>query len=116
MLGDHRRRRHQVDRRHRKGGTLITARNGGVRFDVHVQPRASRSEIAGSHGDAIKIRLAAPPVDGAANDALIDFLANHCSVPKRTVRIVAGAQSRAKIVEIDGLNVDAARRLLNPAG
>jgi uncharacterized protein (TIGR00251 family) len=94
----------------------MTSYNGGVRFNVHVQPRASTSAIAGLHGDAIRIRLAAPPVDGAANDALIEFLAEHCSVPKRAVRIVAGAQSRAKIVEIDSLNADAVRRLLIPAG
>jgi uncharacterized protein (TIGR00251 family) len=94
--------------------SLRNTANGGVRFGVHVQPKASTTEIAGLHGDSIKIRLAAPPVDGAANDALIDFLAEHCSVQKRAVRIVAGAQSRAKIVEIDGLSADAARRLLVP--
>ena len=84
----------------------------GVRFAVHVQPRASRTEIVGAHGDAIKVRLLAPPVDGAANEALVDFLSERFAVPRRGVRIISGAQSRAKIVEIDGLSVDAARRIL----
>ena len=85
----------------------------GVRFAVHVQPRASRTEIVGAHGDAIKVRLLAPPVDGAANEALVEFLSERFAVPRRGVRIISGAQSRAKVVEIDGCSVDAARRILD---
>jgi uncharacterized protein len=88
-------------------------RPSGVRFAVHVQPRASRTEIAGIHGDALKVRLSAPPVDGAANEALVDFLSERFAVPRRSVTIVSGAQSRAKIVEIDGLTAAEARRRLN---
>jgi uncharacterized protein (TIGR00251 family) len=91
----------------------IEARAGGVRFSVHVQPRASRTEIAGVHGDALKVRLSAPPVDGAANEALVDFLGERFAVPRRAITIVSGAQSRAKIVEVEGLTVADARRLLN---
>ena len=90
----------------------ITPRHGGVRFAVHVQPRASRNELAGTHGDAIKVRLSAVPADGAANEALVTLLATHFAVPSRAVRIVSGAHSRAKVVEVDGIAVDDVRRLL----
>ena len=70
---------------------------------LHVQPRAKRTELAGRHGDAIKVRLAAPPVDGAANDELVRFLAERLGVRRGAVRIAAGAASRRKTVEIDGL-------------
>lgn len=71
-------------------------------LDLHVQPGASRSEFAGRHGERIKVRLAAPAVDGKANDALIEFLAAHYGVAKRDVRILSGLKSRQKRVEIDG--------------
>lgn len=93
----------------------ITPRHGGVRFAVHVQPRASRNEVAGAHGDAIKVRLAAVPVDGAANEALVTFLATYFAVPMRSVRIISGAHSRAKVVEVDGIAVDDVRRLITNA-
>jgi len=72
-----------------------------------VQPRASRDEVSGVHGDALKIRLAAPPVDGAANDALVNFLAALFAVPRRSVRILAGESSRSKLIEIDGVTARA---------
>ncbi|HEX5973155.1 MAG TPA: DUF167 domain-containing protein [Gemmatimonadaceae bacterium] len=80
-------------------------------MQVHVQPRASRSEVVGTHGAALKVRLLAPPVDGAANDALVALLAKALGVPRRDVRIVQGATSRAKLVEIDGTTADAVRAL-----
>lgn len=73
------------------------------RLRVYVQPRASRTELAGRHGTDLRIRLAAPPVDNAANDALVEFLAGRLSLPRRAVRIVAGQSSRHKTLEIDGL-------------
>jgi uncharacterized protein (TIGR00251 family) len=78
---------------------------------VHVQPRASRSEVVGTHGAALKVRLLAPPVNGAANDALVALLAERLGVAKRAVRIVAGATSRTKTVEIDGITEAAVRAL-----
>ncbi|MCH7874006.1 MAG: YggU family protein [Gemmatimonadetes bacterium] len=72
---------------------------------VHVQPRAAKTEVAGLHGDAIKIRLKAPPVEGAANDALIRFLAKKLGVPRHAVRIVSGATSRTKRVSVDGIEL-----------
>lgn len=78
---------------------------------MHVQPRASRSEVVGTHGAALKVRLLSPPVDGAANDALTSLLAERLSVPRRAVRIVSGATSRSKTVEIDGTTEAAVRAL-----
>ena len=92
---------------------VIEERAGGIRFAIRVQPRASRTEIVGTHGDAVKIRLSAPPVDGAANDALVEFLAEHFAVARRDVTIVSGAQSRSKVVEIAGITAAQARRSLN---
>jgi len=83
-----------------------------ARFAVHVQPRAKRTEVTGLHGAAVKIRLAAPPVDGAANDALRRFLAERLCVPRAAVRVVAGLASRDKLIEVDGLDADEARRNL----
>jgi len=83
-----------------------------VRFDVRVQPRASRSEIVGEYNGAIKIRLSAPPVDGAANDALVDLLAGELSVARRNVTIVSGTSSRSKTVEVAGIDVASVERLL----
>ena len=66
-------------------------------------PRASKNEISGRHGDAIKIRLTAPPVEGAANQALIDFLADVLGVRKSRIEILSGHASRDKIVCVVGL-------------
>ncbi len=69
-----------------------------------MQPGAARSEFAGQHGERIKIRLAARAVDGKANEALVEFLAEYFGVPKRSVRIVAGLKSRQKRVVIEGVS------------
>lgn len=94
-------------------GITITPRGEGVvRFDVRVQPRASRTAVGGAHGGALRVRLSAPPVDGAANDALVEALADALGVPRRAVRIVAGATSRGKVVEVDaGAETGAAARV-----
>jgi uncharacterized protein len=81
----------------------VNESNGKVRFSVRVQPRASRSEVVGTYGDALRIRLAAPPVDGAANAELVDFLAEIFAVARRSVKILAGESSRSKIVEVEGI-------------
>ena len=78
----------------------------GVIFAVSVVPRASRSRLAGYHGRALKVQLAAPPVDGAANLALIDVLAKALRVGKRDVTIVSGLQSRMKRVAVAGLSLE----------
>ena len=71
-----------------------------LQLTLHVQPGASRTEVAGTHGDALKVRLAAPPVDGKANAELLRFLAEAFGVPRRNVTLVRGETSRAKIVRI----------------
>ena len=73
-------------------------------LELHVQPGASRSEFAGQHGSRIKVRLAARAIDGKANEALIEFLAEHFRVPKRSVHIESGLKSRQKRVLIEGLS------------
>ena len=81
-------------------------------LNLHVQPRARETEVSGWHDDAIKVRLSAPPVDGAANQALIDFLAQRLGVPRAAVQIVAGHRNRRKRVTIAGVRrAEALRRL-----
>lgn len=79
---------------------------------LHVVPRARVTALAGRHGDALKIRLAAPPVDGAANDELIRFLAERLAVPRSAITIAAGHTSRRKTVKVSGIETAAALRAL----
>jgi uncharacterized protein len=72
-------------------------------LELHVQPGAARTEFAGMHGERIKLRLAARAVDGKANAALVEFLAEYYRVPRRNVRIEAGLKSRRKRVVIEGV-------------
>jgi uncharacterized protein (TIGR00251 family) len=78
------------------------------RFAVHVQPRASRTEVAGLHDGCVKVRLAAPPVDGEANAELIRFVAAKLDIPRARVHLVAGLTSRRKTLTIDGMDANAA--------
>lgn len=79
----------------------ISEHDGRLRFDVRVQPRASKDEIAGVREGTLRVRLRAPPVEGAANDALVSFLADELGLSRRQVRIVSGLGSRSKVVEVD---------------
>ena len=81
----------------------IQERNGAVVFSVRVQPRASKDEIAGEIGGALKVRLQAPAVEGRANEALIELLAQLLKTPKSAVRILSGDRSRTKRIEIGGV-------------
>lgn len=91
----------------------ITDAKKGSAFTVHVIPRARKNEIAGRLGDAIKVRLTAPPVEGKANEALIAFLAEQLDVQKSQVEIVAGKTSRNKMVSVIGLSpIEVEKRLL----
>jgi uncharacterized protein (TIGR00251 family) len=84
----------------------------GVILAVRVIPRARKHEIAGTREGALLVRLAAPPVEGAANDALIELLADRLGVPRRAVRIVSGWRSRQKRVAVTGVTTDQVLALL----
>jgi uncharacterized protein (TIGR00251 family) len=86
----------------------------GVRLSVHVQPRASSSGIVGAYGEALKVRLTAPPVDGAANAALVTLLSRTFGIPAKAVTLLAGSGSRTKTVELQGITEDRVRQLLQP--
>ena len=89
----------------------VDSRGKTVRFRVRLVPRASRDEITGVLDGVLRVRLHAPPVDGAANDALVAFLADRLDVPRRGVRIVTGATSRTKLIEVEGVSSAAVERL-----
>lgn len=82
--------------------TWMTCSAGMLGLTLHVQPGARRTELAGEHGDALKIRLAAPPVDGKANAALIAWLAERLDVPRRDIVIRSGETARRKILQVSG--------------
>jgi uncharacterized protein (TIGR00251 family) len=86
---------------------------GGVALSVRVQPRAARTEAVGIHGHALKIRVAAAPADGAANDELRRFLARQCDVPLNAVEIVSGLTSTRKGVRVTGSSVERVRSLFH---
>ena len=82
-------------------------RDGRISFMVRVVPRASRSEFAGEHDGALRVRIAAPPVDGAANDELIVMIARALKVPRQAVEIISGHSAKAKKVQVSGSNCEA---------
>lgn len=84
------------------GGGPARRRDGDLILDLHVQPRAARDVVAGRHGERIKIRLAAAPVEGKANTSLLRFLAEEFGVPKKAVNITSGHNGRLKTVVIQG--------------
>ena len=87
----------------------------GIRLRLRIQPRASRTELVGLHGDALRIRVASPPVDGAANEELVRFLARLLGVPDRAVEVTAGHSGRQKTVHILGVDAGHAARALGLA-
>ncbi len=87
----------------------------GATFAVRVQPRASRNTVAGKVGDALKVALTAPPVEGKANEACVDFLANLLKVPRSSVTIASGESSRNKVVRIAGMRANELEQRLRAA-
>jgi uncharacterized protein (TIGR00251 family) len=81
------------------------AGDGRITLTLHIQPGARKTQVAGRHGDALKIRLAAPPVDGKANAALVAFIAATLDVPKTAVTLKSGQASRSKVLEVAGATV-----------
>lgn len=88
-------------------------REGSVTFKVRVIPRAGRTGIAGTRGDALLVRVAAPPADGAANAALVRLLAVVLGVPPSAVALISGERSRHKRVAVSGASVDAVAAALS---
>ena len=87
-----------------------------VVLNLHIQPGAKKTEVAGLHGESLKIRLAAPPVDGKANECLIAFLADRRDMPKSRVELISGASSRAKRIRLhDMTSATVGQRLLPDA-
>lgn len=91
---------------------MIRTTDAGIALDIRVIPRARRSELGGVRDDRLVVRLAAPPVDGAANQALIEFLSDLLERPRRSVRLVSGETSRSKRVEVQGVTLEHARERL----
>ena len=84
--------------------------SGGVTFAVKVHPRARKNAIAGEFGDALKLSLTSPPVDGRANQACIEFFAKLLMAPRSSVTIASGQTSRQKVVRVAGLWAEEVRR------
>lgn len=95
-----------------KPSSPISPTATGVRLRLRVQPRASREEVVGVSGDAIRVRLTAPPVEGAANEALVRFLALRLEVPRSAVELVSGLTGRTKLVAVAGLSAEETGRRL----
>lgn len=94
--------------------TWITQSNNCVMITVHAVPRAAQDAIQGLHGDALKIRLHAPPVEGKANEALISFLSRTLNIPARDITLKNGFGQRRKVIVINGLSKsEIEKRLLN---
>lgn len=85
--------------------------DGSITLTLHIQPGAKRTECAGMYGDALKIRLAAPPVDGKANAALIDYIAERLDCGRAAVTLKSGQTSRRKVLAVSGCSAEAVARL-----
>ena len=94
---------------------LTEGKEGIPILTVYVQPKASQNKIAGVHGDAVKLMITAPPVDGKANKAATDFIAKLFHLPKSQVTIHSGQQSRTKRLQLAGLTLREAETILNKA-
>ena len=93
---------------------VTTSDDTATLVTLYVQPRASRTEVSGLHDGALRLRVAGPPVDGAANAQIIAFLATRLGIPKSAVQIVSGDSGRRKRVRIEGVSSEDAERMLVP--
>lgn len=92
---------------------MIETTKGGVRLHLFIQPKSSKNEVVGSHNGLLKIKITAPPVDGKANECLIEFLSDVFDIPKRDITIIRGETGRNKTVELSGLTEEAVKTKLN---
>jgi len=93
--------------------TSVTQTATGVTIAIRVHPRAKKNAITGEVGDALKVSLTAPPVEGKANEACIDFFARLLKVPRSSVSIAAGQSSRNKVIRVEGLSAEDVQRRLS---
>jgi hypothetical protein len=84
----------------------VTEKDGALRFEVHAKPKAKRTAVLKARALAVEIAIAAPPVDGAANEELVRFLSKLLEVPKKNVKIVRGETSQAKLVAVTGVDAE----------
>lgn len=93
---------------------MISKQNdGSLWLSVYIQPGASKSEIVGPHGDSLKIRIKAPPVEGKANEALVEFLSERLGISKRSVQVVKGELLRNKVVRVENVELNVLKQKLN---
>jgi len=95
---------------------LLNEKDGALRFEVHAKPRAKKSAVIGSRGDAVEIAIGAQPVDGAANEELVRFLSKLLGVPRRSVEIVRGESAQTKLIAVSGLDCETLLARLFPDG
>jgi len=86
-------------------GLQVSETSGGLTVRLHVLPRAKRGELAGLHNGALKVKVMAPPVENAANRAIIDFFSELLGISKSNLKILAGTKSREKLLQIKGLSI-----------
>lgn len=91
---------------------MIESTKGGVRLHLFIQPKASKNEVVGPHNGEIKIKITAPPIDGRANEGLIEFMSDLFDIPKRDVLLIKGDTGRHKVVELSGLSEETVRGIL----
>jgi hypothetical protein len=92
----------------------VEDRAGAARFRVKVQARARREELAGVQGEALRVRVSAPPVEGRANAAVVALLAERLRVPKGSIKIVSGGRGKEKLIEVAGLDAATVLARLRP--
>jgi uncharacterized protein (TIGR00251 family) len=97
-----------------EAGEFVRDVADGCTVSVRVQPGAKRDAVTGLHGDALKVALSAPPVDGKANEALIAFVAERVGLPRARVSLVAGMTSRSKVLRVTGKSADEVKAALLP--
>ncbi|MGE5085513.1 MAG: DUF167 domain-containing protein [Bacillota bacterium] len=91
---------------------MIEELKGGVRLHLFIQPKSSKNEIVGPHNGMLKVKITAPPVDGEANQALIEFLSKLLKIPKREITIIKGETGRQKTVDIAGVDFKSTKEKL----
>lgn len=92
---------------------ILKQKDGKTAITVYAQPRSSRNRVAGLHNDALKLCITSPPVDGKANKAVINLLADLFNIPKTSIEITSGQQNRTKTLTLGELSLEATRLVLN---